>query len=84
MIYHRLTPEHMAQVHERKLLELEAEHAALALELRLADVVALDNQSVAQARVHLDILEAQHAALAAWVERPPVTIEAEATPCPPS
>lgn len=86
MHYHRLTPEQMANIHEHKLLELEAEHAALTLDVRLAGVVGLDNESVAQARLHLNILEAQHAALAAWSERPPMSIEPteDAPACPPS
>jgi pyrroloquinoline quinone (PQQ) biosynthesis protein C len=71
MNYRVLTDDHQRQLQQRKLAEVETEHAQLALDLRLAELVGIDNAEVAQARAQLDMLEAQHAALAAWLDREP-------------
>lgn len=68
MDYRTLTPEIERRLRERKLAEVETEHATLTLDLRLAAVAGIDNDNVAGARAQLDMLEAQHAALVAWLD----------------
>lgn len=68
MDYRVLTDEHHLELQRRKLAEVEAEHAQLDLDVRLAAIAGIDNDEVAVARVQLAMLEAQHAALVAWLD----------------
>lgn len=77
MQYRLVTSDHVRQIQERKLADVEAEHATLSLDLSLADLVGIDNDAVAQARAQLMMLDVQHAALVAWLDK-------EEAPCPDS
>lgn len=67
MGYHLLNAKQQAEIYHRKLLELEAEHVRLELELRLADAADIENDSVVEARSQLDVLVRQMATLASWI-----------------
>lgn len=63
MRYSQLTDDQLAEIRRQKLLQIEAEHATLALDLQLADGVEMVNEQVAQGRANLSLLERQHADL---------------------
>lgn len=63
MDYMQLTDAQLADVRRQKLLEIEAEHARLALDLDLASVVGMENEQVALAKTNLMALERQHQTL---------------------
>jgi len=69
MRYRVLTHDQVRGLLTRKLANIEAEHAALELELRLARVAAIENDAVIEARAQLAMLQAQHAALISWLDR---------------
>lgn len=60
MDYKMLTDVQLAEVRRQKLVQIEAEHAALALDLELADGVGLQSEQVAQGKANLLLLERQH------------------------
>jgi hypothetical protein len=68
MEYRTLDAAGVAAVQRRKLAEVETEHATLALDLRLAGVAGIAGAAVETARDQLAMLEAQHAALVAWLD----------------
>lgn len=68
---------HLRTLQERKLTDVEAEYAALDLDVQLADIAGIDTDAVNQARAQLKILDVQHAALVAWLDR-------NGDPCPDS
>lgn len=68
MDYRVLTGDHLSELQRRKLAEVEAEHAALALDVRLAVMVGIESPELEAARAQLAMLEAQHAALVAWLD----------------
>lgn len=63
MEYALLTSAQHTEVRRQKLLELEAEHARLALDLKLAEAVGLKSEQVAIARANLALVERQHQVL---------------------
>ena len=66
MDYRFLTAAEAAQICRQKALELEVEHARLALDIRLAEASGIDNDNVTQAKGQLAILVVQMEALASW------------------
>lgn len=71
MDYRVLTADHQRELQRRKLAEVEAEHAQLALDVRLAEMVGIQTAELGQAQAQLAMLEAQHAALVAWLDQEP-------------
>jgi hypothetical protein len=63
MDYKMLTDDQLADVRRNKLVQIEAEHAALSLDLELAAEVNLATEQVAQGRANLLLLERQHRVL---------------------
>jgi hypothetical protein len=63
MEYSQLTNAQITDIRRQKLLEIEAEHARLALDLDLAGKVGLQTEQVAQGRANLALLERQHRSL---------------------
>lgn len=74
MDYVTLGAADLVNLQRRKLAEIETEHATLDLDLRLAAIAGIDNAAVAQGHAQLMMLDAQHAALCAWLDRPALTI----------
>lgn len=74
--YRHLTPDQQAQICHQKLLELEAEHARLALDLRLAAATGIENENVVAGRGRLDLLVRQIEVLGDWIEPPALTVNA--------
>lgn len=72
MEYRLLTEDHLGQIAQRKLLDLETEHAALELDLRLARATGVQNENVGLAEVRLELLVKQIATLTSWVMPPRV------------
>lgn len=72
--YRMLSLRQQADIATRKLLELEAEHARLELELRLAHATGIENDSVHAAQEQLDILVRQIATLTSWLIPAPETV----------
>lgn len=72
MDYRQLTDAQLAETRRQKLLEIEAEHARLALDLELADGVGLVSEQVVQGRANLALLERQHRLLSDIISPPPV------------
>lgn len=72
--YRLLTARQIAEIHQRKLLELEAEHARLELDLRLAAASGIENDNVTEARAQLELLAQQIATLISWITPPPAEI----------
>lgn len=73
--YRLLTQRQQAEIAHRKLLELEAEHARLELDIRLSKATGIENDSVATAEEHLVVLVQQMATLTSWLTPPPVEDE---------
>ena len=75
MDYKLLTDDQLTEVRRQKLVQIEAEHAALALDLELAAEVNLATEQVAQGRANLLLLERQHRALSLimWPPQPSAT-----------
>lgn len=73
--YHIFNGSHLQQLQEQKLGELEAEHARITMELKLAGLSGIENSSVDQARSQLAIVEVQHTAVASWLD-----LEADTVP----
>lgn len=73
--YRFLSKAQLAAIWDNKVLELEAEHARLALDLRLARATNVENESVDTAQKHLNVLVAQMAALTSWMSPEPEQIE---------
>lgn len=65
--YHVFNGTHLMRMQQQKLAELEAEHAKITMELRLAEVAGIENDSVEQARSQLAIVEVQHTAVVSWL-----------------
>jgi DNA-binding XRE family transcriptional regulator len=63
MEYTQLTNAQVVDIRRQKLLEIEAEHARLALDLSLAAGVGVQTDQVAQGRANLSLLERQHKTL---------------------
>lgn len=74
--YRHLTPDQQAGICHQKLLELEAEHARLALDLRLAAATGIENENVVAARGQLDLLARQIEILGDWISPPALTANA--------
>lgn len=70
--YRLLSAQQQAQIASQKLLDLEAEHARLELELRLAAATGVENENVTAARGQLELLVQQVATLTSWIIPPPV------------
>lgn len=70
MDYLLLTEQHKEQISLRKLLELESEHNALELNIRLATAAGIENDNVDNARSQQQILERQISILSAWIQPP--------------
>lgn len=69
--YLLLTDQQKDQISLRKLLDLESEHNALELNIRLAVASGIENESVENARNQQLILERQISILTSWVQPPP-------------
>lgn len=67
MKYEYLTATQRQDILRQKRLQIEADHAALSLDLRLAKLVDLENEQVNAARSQLDILERQAHAIDDWL-----------------
>jgi hypothetical protein len=63
MDYTQLTESQIKDIRRQKLLEIEAEHARLALDLELAAGVGLANEQVSTGKANLAMLERQHTTL---------------------
>lgn len=63
MNYKVLTDAQLADVRRQKLVQIEAEYAALALDLELAATINLTTEQVAQGKANLALLDHQHQAL---------------------
>lgn len=72
MGYHRLTDIQLTGIANQKLLELEAEHARLELDIRVSKATGIENDNVAAGEEQLDLLVRQIATLASWIMPPPV------------
>lgn len=70
--YRLLTVRQLAEISERKLFDLEAEHARLDLEIRLARATGIDNEQVTGAEGQLELLVHQIVTLTAWLTPPPL------------
>lgn len=71
MDYQLLTAKQQAQIAHQKLLDLEAEHARLELDLRLAVATGIENDNVEAAKGQLEVLVQQIATLTSWLIPPP-------------
>jgi hypothetical protein len=71
MDYLLLTDQQKDQISLRKLLDLESEHNALELNIRLAVAAGIENDSVENARNQQLILERQISILTAWISPAP-------------
>ena len=71
MNYRLLNQDQKFGIRRQKLLELEAEHYRLDLELRIAASSAIENDNVKVAREQLDILNQQIETLVAWLAPTP-------------
>lgn len=82
MDYTLLTGQQQQQIALRKLVELEAEHAGLEFDVRLAAASGVENDNVVQARAQLELLVQQIAIVTSWVMHPPSEpeIDEEASP----
>lgn len=69
--YLLLTDQQKDQISLRKLLDLESEHNALELNIRLAVASGIENESVENARNQQLILERQISILTSWIQPPP-------------
>lgn len=69
--YLLLTDQQRDQISLRKLLDLESEHNALELNIRLAVAAGIENESVENARNQQLILERQISILTSWIQPPP-------------
>lgn len=72
MDYSLLGPSELNKIGRQKLLELEAEHARLDLDLRLAHATGIDNDNVTAATNQLAILVQQIATLTSWLTPAPI------------
>ncbi len=72
MKYLQLTTGQLVDIRRQKLLEIEAEHARLALDLELAAAVQIATESVAQGKANLSLLERQHTVLREMMNPPAV------------
>jgi cytidylate kinase len=68
--YLLLTDAQQGQIALRRLLELEAEHAGIDLDLRLAAAAGIENDVVVNARNQATILARQIAILTSWIQPP--------------
>jgi hypothetical protein len=68
MDYLLLTDEQKNQIALRRLLDLEAEHNGLELDIRLATASGVENENVERARNQTVILERQISTLVSWVQ----------------
>lgn len=71
MEYKSLNASQLDEIRKQKLLEIEAEHARLLLDLELAAGVGLQGEQVAQGKVNVALLERQHRALSELIWPPP-------------
>lgn len=73
--YRLLNAQHLAEIAQQRLFDLEAEHARLALDLRLAHATGVENDQVAKGEERLALLVQQIATLTSWTipapEAPP-------------
>lgn len=69
--YLLLTDQQKDQISLRKLLDLESEHNALELNIRLAVASGIENESVENARNQQLILERQISILTSWIQPAP-------------
>lgn len=79
MNYRLLTETQLAQIVQRRLLDLEAEHARLDLDVRLAKATGVDNDNVTAAVNQLELLVEQIAVLVSWSMPRPVDDVVEAS-----
>jgi hypothetical protein len=63
MNYGQLTDAQRGEIHRQKLAQIEVEHYRLALDLKLAAAVGVENEQVARGRADLALLEGQRKAL---------------------
>lgn len=78
--YFLLTGQQREQISLRKLLDLESEHHALDLDIRLATASGIENDRVEAARNQAIILERQISILISWVQPPAEPEEEDAEP----
>lgn len=69
--YRILNNGHIERIEADKLLQLEAEHARLSLDLRLARATGVQNENVAAADQQLALLVEQIATLTSWITPAP-------------
>lgn len=77
MDYTLLTDAQRQQIALRKLLDLEAEHAGMELDIRLALSSGVDNDNVTQAQQQLAVLARQIDLLRTWVLPPSPEVDDE-------
>lgn len=67
MKYEYLTVAQRQEILRQKRLQIEADHATLTLDLKLAKLADLENEQVAAARAQLDVLDRQADAIDEWL-----------------
>lgn len=80
MKYEYLTAAQRQDILRQKRLQVEAEHAGLTLDLKLARIAGIENEQVAAAIAQLDVLDIQAKAIDDWMnakEPEPVRAYAE-------
>lgn len=84
MEYHRLTTAQVEGIYHRKQLELEAAHARLSLDVRLAETSTRNADQIIALRTDLALVARQLDLLEQWLSpEPQITPEAETSEGPP-
>lgn len=71
MDYRKLTGDQVRDIHDQKLLDLEAAHARLTLDARLAEAAGIPAEQIAPTRRDIAIITAQADALAELMDPAP-------------
>lgn len=77
MDYLLLTSEQKSQISLRKLLDLEAEHFGLEMDIKIALATGVDNDNVTAAQQQIVLLSRQIDLVRSWVLPPTSDAEAE-------
>lgn len=80
MDYRLLNDGQKQQIARQRLLELEAEHARLALDLRISAATGVENDNVVAGRNQLDLLAKQVETLASWITTEDQPLRGEVVP----
>lgn len=80
MDYHLLTGKQREQISLKRLLDMEAEHAGLELDIRIALSTGVNNDNLTGAQQQLALLARQIELLHTWLTPPPVDEDTDKVP----